>query len=371
MLAGSSKFSEQQQQQVDRLSELQRKAAILTTAVAPPGGFQSNYSLKFLQDLGQENSAPSEQAPLTMMNVSLGPIPKSLSEPNQALISGQLFVALKFVPQNQELLSRRGAANMEGELQVIVKEAHNIAGFEAPFNTLPLSSVNSNGSPDKQQLARAPPSGPLPNPFCKCYLLASNGQRVAKQRTAHLKRTANPRWDQKCVFDSLKLASLSSQAIEIQMFNRGSILAGAGNEYLGGIRLCRRSQAPAGSMDQCSRQSNTEQQVATSEPQALGSQAAFDSASIQSDQSANNNNSSDSTSLRRLSSGTTTTSSNTDSSTMARSKCEPDSLCSEREARLWEQMLTRPNIWVYGELRLRPLTPLIAASAVKPTLKVQ
>ena len=37
-----------------------------------------------------------------------------------------------------------------------------------------------------------------------------------------------------------------------------------------------------------------------------------------------------------------------------------EAVASERESRLWAQMLERPNIWVYGELPLRVLRPLAA-----------
>lgn len=310
-----------EQQQVDRLSELRRKADLLATTVAPPRGPHSYRSLA-----GARAEPTEGAARVNAINASPGPIPKSLAEPGQ-LISGQLFVALKFVPHNQELLSRRGMANMEGELQLIIKEAHNIGGFEAP-------SLAALAQPVADK--RPPPSGPLPNPFCKCYLLDSNGQRVAKQRTPHLKRTANPRWDHKCLFDSLKLASLSSQAIEIQMFNRGSILvSSSGSDYLGGIRLCRASSSGRHEPPELSARSELDAPG--------GAEAELECSSSASERSA---------SLRR--------SFKTDDSNGS-----PEAeLCSDREARLWNQMLTRPNIWVYGELRLRPLAPLIAG---KPT----
>lgn len=263
----------------DKLGELQRKAARLTTAVAPSIGLQAT-------DLS--------------MNVTLGPaLPLHLAAP----VTGQLFVALKFAPDNQqEHLSASLAAHSRGTLQVIIKEAHNIGGFEAP--SLVTGRLPNAGQP--------PPSGPLPNPFCKCYLLASNGQRVAKQKTGSQKRTANPRWDHKCLFGALKLSQLACQAIEIQMFNRDSILV-SNNEYLGGIRLC--SQPGTNADDSTSQQSGD--------------------------------------SLRRA----------TNTATGAPDLPEEGALCSEREARLWSQMLARPNIWVYGELRLRHLRPLVSTNS--------
>lgn len=284
----------------DRLSELQKKAALLTTQVAPSSG-------------------PGCQQ---RMNVLLGPA--SSDSRIISHISGKLFVALKFVPPDQELpvpTNKRLSASCEGELHVNIKEAHNIAGFENPSvaavmaaasneTAATLERQNSSRSASSSQSnsgslesrtnnsIRQLPSGSLPNPFCKCYLLASNGQRVAKYKTPHLKRTSNPRWDFKCVFSQVSLANLSSQAIEILMFNRDSILV-SNNEFLGGIRLCRSDGQPA-------------------EATTTQTNSAADSGSYE------------------------------------------DSLCSERESRLWNQMIARPNIWVYGELELRLLRPLVA-----------
>lgn len=282
----SSKKQQQETDAVDKLGELQRKAFRLTSAVAPSG-------------IASINNEPQQQ----QMNVHLGPLTQPTS--NQAhSITGQLFVALKFVPENQELISSRSTRDTSGELHVIVKEARNIGGFEA----LQLSSLskNSNGQLSAGQLTSKPPRGPLPNPFCKCYLLDSNGHRIGKQKTPHLKRTANPRWDFKCVFNAVRLSQLTCQAIEILMFNRDSILV-SNDDYLGGIRLCQSSQT-----------SGSEQEA------GLANSA--------------------------------------EESSVKSNGAQDEPLCSERESRLWGQMLTRPNIWVYGELRLRRLRPLVTTS---------
>lgn len=299
---------------IDRLGELQRKAFRLTSAVAPPADSNTN------------------NEHYHQMNVHLGPLTQlNLNQTNS--ISGQLFVALKFVPENQEMMiSSKVVRDLSGELHVIIKEAHNIGGFEATqllstlndYNQKDSTNQQVNGqqektSPPSQQQAtiNKPPNGPLPNPFCKCYLLASNGQRMAKQKTPHLKRTTNPRWDFKCIFNSVKLSQLSCQAIEILMFNRDSILV-SNNDYLGGIRLCQASRISSPS-------------TTTDKQQQQQQQPADES--------------------------TTTT-----TATKVNEATQDEPLCSERESRLWNQMLARPNIWVYGELRLRQLRPLIATA---------
>lgn len=274
---------------VDRLAELQRKAARLASAVAPTTDFQD---------------ADSTQA----MSASLGP-PVELTA-NQPPISGQLFVALKFVPDNNQLVSSRNP-NVSGELQVWIKEAHNIAGFECPL----LTSLDSDAS--RPNL----PAGSLPNPLAKCYLLASNGHRIGKQKTPHLKRTANPSWDHKCIFECVKLSQLSCQAIEIQVFNRDSYLVR--NEYLGGIRLCQNGPTRQFSCRSNSTSKSDDQATAIT---AKGVEASDDSSS-------------------RLSLG---------------EDLDESALCGKRESRLWTQMLVRPNIWVYGELKLSHLRPLKA-----------
>lgn len=296
---------------MDKLSELQRKAALLTTAVAPSGG-------------GGGGAAAYQPT----MNVLLGPMKDNRS----SHITGKLFVALKFVPQHQDgpllgaLQKGQAAAgeNCEGDLHVNIKEAHNIAGFENPSVAAVMAAASSENNTNldrsatlgsnssgggEQQAVKFLPSGSLPNPFCKCYLLDSNGQRVAKHKTGHLKRTSNPRWDFKCVFSQLSQAQLAGQAIEILMFNRDSILVS--NEFLGGIRLCRSAALSSGG------------------DSAIGQQPAQTGGQQQQQQQS----------------------------------CE-DSLCSERESRLWNQMLARPNIWVYGELELRLLRPLVAQPVV-------
>lgn len=263
---------------VERLNELHKKATYLTSAaVASPIGSQKT------------NTKAS-------MDVKLGPVIAG----NQAPITGQLFVALKFVPE----MGGSRARDQSGELHVIIKEAHNIGGFASP----PLASLAAALQGDQaasllsKQTEPTLPSGSLPNPFCKCYLLASNGRRLAKQKTAHLKRTANPRWDHKCVFSSVKVSSLACQALEILMFNRDSILV-SNNEFLGGIRLCL----------------NEVNQVDEDQTKPSGEQQEL--------------------------------------------------LCSERECRLWNQMLAKPDIWVYGELKLRHLRPLVAKGEQQAFLK--
>lgn len=256
---------------------------------APPSGLRPTDLATSFGRLSDSTAASSAtNAPPTSMNVVLG-ADSDESHPNgsssASLISGQLFVALKFVPENTgETLARR-SDRMEGTLCVLIKEARNIGGFEAPPALLvgrnPIDKTNS-----KQPIAQ--PTGPLPNPFCKCYLLNSNGARIARQRTPQAKRTSNPRWDFECKFNHVKLSHLQAQAIEIHLLSRDSILVKSSQESLGSIRLC--------------------------------------------------------------------------SSTSTSTSTTAEALCSERESRLWAQMLARPNIWVYGELPLSHLRPLIAAT---------
>lgn len=304
--------AKRQQDAADKLGELQRKAFRLTSAVAP------SYAP------GTNNQA--QQHHFQQMNVHLGPLIQL--NPNQNhTVSGRLFVALKFVPENQELISSRITQDISGELHVIIKEAHNIGGFEpiqlvSTLNGKKCDQSVGNGKEQQEAVAviNKPPSGPLPNPFCKCYLLASNGQRIGKQKTPHLKRTTNPRWDFRCIFNSVKLSQLTCQAIEILMFNRDSILV-SNNDYLGGIRLCQASKTFSSSSKAAAANTTDEQTISGCESTATAPEIGKVNEALQD---------------------------------------EP--LCSERESRLWNQMLARPNIWVYGELRLRQLRPLISSA---------
>lgn len=307
-----------------KLSEFEQRAARLAqaAAVAPPNGQQTNTDMINLRSQAQTSSAAS---PPDMMNVTLGPEVAPSAPGGAPLTTGQLFVALKFVPESGDLLARR-TAQMEGDLRVLIKEAHNLAGFTpAP---IAVGTQNKQPSPvdDKTNLN-------LPSPMAKCYLLDSNGQRLAKQKTSHLKRTANPRWDHECSFQSLKLSALQAQAIEIHLFNRDSYLSGRlasttsdASNCLGSIRLCKSASS------------------ANSDSQSVGKSSASSSLDA--------NSTADSSSLgpptNKLPSG------------------DSQELCSEREARLWTQMLARPNIWVYGELPLRHLRALVPRSQRTP-----
>lgn len=323
-------------------NEFQLKAARLTSAVGlPPGGLQM-----------QQNEQQQQHQVSNIMNVILGPVAE-LNASSKALITGQLFVALKFVPDGRDLsTTAQRAQNIEGELHVLIKEAHNIAGFESPLSavanklaSLPAAPGDPSSQPSnfkisgqrEQQVVQPPPSGSLPNPYCKCYLLSAQGQRVAKQKTPILKRTVNPRWDHKCIFHSLKLSQLGSQAIEIHLYNRDSILVSHTNELLGSIRLCRATSSSSNGDNK--RTSGTDSTTATG-----GADLSLSS------------NGSGATLLRNRpmdNANNETTEIN-------------GQLCTERESRLWNQMLLKPNIWVYGELRLRQLAPLVANNQTAP-----
>lgn len=215
----------------------------------------------------------------------------SSTDPSNSQISGQLFVALKFVPDSQSNTSKRHQM-LEGDLYVTIKEAHGIGGFVS-------------GGSGSQQL----PSGSLPNPFGKCCLFNPSGQRVSKHKTPQMKRTANPKWNFTCIFKSLKLEQLANQSLEVNLFSPSdSILVS--KTYLGGVRLgCPASMISTG----------------------LKASMAFGSGSQTAPESLEQD--------RRSS----TQSSGSYYAT------------SDRESRIWANMLAKPNIWSYGELTLRQL----------------
>ena len=277
---GLSRELQKAEQVAKKLGELELRAAKLKAqaavagAVAPPVGHRLGRLKPELGPLLAGSRPPPEVA----MNASLGP---PLQPDQHGALSGQLFVALKFAPDSGEPLARR-SVHMEGALHVLLKEARNLAGATG---------------------AASGPNSP-PSPLCKCYLLDSEGQRVAKQKTAPVKRTSNPHWDQELVFNHLRLVQLAGQGLELLILNRDSILVSAG-ECLGAIRLCKRTGSDAKDAVHSSR-------TAAAAATATGGQG--------------------------------------------------EELCSEREAQLWGQMLAKPGIWVYGELPLRQLRPLLPAS---------
>ncbi|XP_054158225.1 uncharacterized protein LOC128956532 isoform X2 [Oppia nitens] len=208
---------------------------------------------------------------------------------NQSTYRGDIFLALKYVPKDtlvrrppppppsqpqppsspqppvqhssgsttgtgsqtsSPTMSSSHTTKSNGELHVLVKEAHNLLG------------TRSNGTSD---------------PFCKCYLLPDKS-KASKQKTPVMKKTCSPKWNHTFIFDDLSELDLSQRCLELTIWDYDKITS---NDFLGGVRL------------------------------GLG-----------------------------------------------QGKCEGhpcdwmDSIGDE--VALWQQMLSRPNMWVYGELHLRP-----------------
>lgn len=241
----------------------------------------------------------------------------------QTIISGQLFVALKFVP------TQKIAKDCIGDLHVTIKEAHQIAGFCSPLTT------NSNYLIDHK-----PPSGALPNAMCKCFLLSSTGARVTKFKTPTLKRCSNPKWNFKCVFEALQLSKLHCQAIELTVYHKDDSILVSNNEFLGGVRLCHRLQE------------EEEQGKEEEEAKEKDKNVRLENESL--NQLINNNTTNTNNLLKQ------TSNQNNDNNKTTTIKKQAVDKEGEKEARIWTQMLSRPNIWVYGEFQLRALNPLLA-----------
>uniref|UniRef100_A0A1B6CS04 Synaptotagmin-like protein 5 n=2 Tax=Clastoptera arizonana TaxID=38151 RepID=A0A1B6CS04_9HEMI len=139
------------------------------------------------------------------------PLPKfytlqERSEPLEELLinKGELIVGLKFVPPSENSPNKK--RSVKGALQVLVKEAKNLA------------SVKSNGTSD---------------PFCKSYLLPDKG-RSSKQKTPVFRRSCSPAWNYTFTYYGVTLEELSERSLELTIWDHDRL---ASNEFLGGVRL--------------------------------------------------------------------------------------------------------------------------------------
>lgn len=304
---------------------------------------QQQQQLSVSNSLQRSSSGSRKSAELSIgadrasFRLVLGPEPDlSTSQP---AISGKLFVAIKFVPDDSVAVRylttkrhERGArvSEMLGELHVNIKEAYGIAGFEPPRSSSIAtidagSSAALNQRSQQQQSALANLS--LPNPYCKCSFFDSDGSRISKLKTPAEKKTANPRWNYTCKFKSVQFGSLMHQGIEIRLNSNDSILVS--DEFLGGIRLCH----------------------------------AFPETRSQNRQSPMSSLSADSESTHSSITNTNTLDSNGSLKLSSFDDIEPGAICSPRESKLWVNMLEKPSIWAYGELPLRNLRPLVLSGS--------
>lgn len=219
-------------------------------------------------------------------------VKRNLNQASQ--FDGELFVALKFVPLNPECRIDRDS---DGDLHIIVKEAHNIRAFNRQIG--------------------------LPNPYCKCQIITSRGHRLDKQKSPILKRTINPKWNHKFIFNQLLFGQLKELCIELSVWDRDSLVS---NEFLGGVRLCLSSFNQARFNQQQPQQHSTDLERG-SKHNSLGS-------------TTGDTTNQDGTINRRNTIGRVQQHDNGNDT-------------NERPNQLWSQMLARPNMWVYGELRIR------------------
>lgn len=139
--------------------------------------------------------------------------------------------------------------------------------------------------------------------------------KSGKQKTSISKKTTNPRWNHTIVYDDLTLADLKARCLELTIWNHDKL---ASNEFLGGVRL---SLGTGMSMDMYMvivLEGCTLERSLVGNVHSLFSSYTFNSLT---------------------------------------GDCEGrpvdwmDSL--PEEVVLWQQMLDRPGMWVYGELKLR------------------
>ncbi|XP_033635232.1 synaptotagmin-like protein 4 isoform X5 [Asterias rubens] len=93
-----------------------------------------------------------------------------------------------------------------GALHLKIKEARNLVG------------VRMGGSS---------------NPFVKCYL-EPDRSKSGKHKTAVIRGTCNPRWDDVIKFENVSLRSLKNRCLELTVWDHETL---SSNEFLGGTRL--------------------------------------------------------------------------------------------------------------------------------------
>ncbi|XP_031557758.1 uncharacterized protein LOC116294313 isoform X2 [Actinia tenebrosa] len=120
--------------------------------------------------------------------------------------SGELVIALMYVPQ-ERIKPKKGKKKKEGgELHVQIKEGHN------------LKAKDANGFSD---------------PFCKIYLLPDKSRKT-KRKTQTIKKNVNPKWNISFVYEHLTLEDLMDRSLEVTVWDWDR---GTSNDFLGGLRL--------------------------------------------------------------------------------------------------------------------------------------
>lgn len=77
-------------------------------------------------------------------------------------------------------------------------------------------------------------SGSKPDSFVKCYLLPDKSSS-GKRKTATIKSSSNPVWEQAFTFEKLNLEELASgRVLEVTVWD---LTKGSSNEFIGGLRL--------------------------------------------------------------------------------------------------------------------------------------
>ncbi|CAH1155023.1 unnamed protein product [Phaedon cochleariae] len=117
---------------------------------------------------------------------------------------GDVLVCLKFVPPDMTV--QKKGKRSRGALHVLVKEAKS------------LTPVKAHGTSD---------------PFCKSYLLPDKG-RNSKQKTPVVRKTVNPVWNYKFVYEDVTLQELAERCLELTVWDHDRL---ASNEFLGGVRF--------------------------------------------------------------------------------------------------------------------------------------
>ncbi|XP_076148342.1 synaptotagmin-like protein 4 isoform X2 [Alosa pseudoharengus] len=139
-----------------------------------------------------------------------GRVPSSLQHTPFSQYKGELVISLKYITakntSTDKSKGKKGKAEGEAELHVLIKEARN------------LTAMKAGGTSDS---------------FVKGYLLPSNSKST-KRKTPVAKKTLNPHYNHTFIYKDVSVEQLRTMCLELTVWDREAL---SSNDFLGGVRL--------------------------------------------------------------------------------------------------------------------------------------
>ncbi|XP_062379920.1 synaptotagmin-like protein 4 isoform X2 [Sardina pilchardus] len=139
-----------------------------------------------------------------------GRVPSSLQQTPFSQYKGELVISLKYVTakntSTDKSKGKKGKAEGETELHVLIKEAKN------------LTAMKAGGTSDS---------------FVKGYLLPSKSKST-KRKTPVVKKTLSPHYNHTFIYKDFNVEQLMAMCLELTVWDREAL---SSNDFLGGVRL--------------------------------------------------------------------------------------------------------------------------------------